>query len=97
MVYLVSIRYFCPVLYLIACSFVYILFFFGITVQHNSPRGIYSLPFLAPMLISPFQKHSNLPFCFIPAQFCSNTGPQCKIRDKQKENDFECGRGWIWT
>ena len=31
MVYLVSIRYFCPVLYLIACSFVYILFFFGIT------------------------------------------------------------------
>ena len=31
MVYLVSIRFFCPVLYLIACSFVYILFFFGIT------------------------------------------------------------------
>ena len=54
--------------------------------NHNSPRGIYSLPFLAPMLISPFQKHSNLPFGFIPAQFCSNTGPQCKIRDKQKEN-----------
>ena len=31
MVYLFSIRFLCNALYLIACSFVYILFFFGIT------------------------------------------------------------------
>ena len=31
MVYLFSIRFLCNALYLITCSFVYILFFFGIT------------------------------------------------------------------
>ena len=91
-----------PVLYLITCSFLYILFFWHRRCSsiHNSPRGIHSTRILTVFLLQSSSAHSNsvltFPLASIPAQFIAILADRVKLEKNRGKMILSAEEDGFW-